>query len=173
MIGFKRAGKTTYGKLLAEVLKVPFVDTDDLIQEAYQKKYAEKLKIWEIHQKLKEDAFRELEAQVVFKLNVTHFIIAVGGGTLMNEVNQQHLKTLGQILYLKQSKEDVKKALSLGRVPTFLDQNNFEASFEKMYQKRKPVFEELADYTLDIKNQDSKEILQSLLSYVKEQAIFA
>ncbi len=172
LVGFKRAGKTTYGKLLAEVLKVPFIDTDDLIEEAYQKKYHEKLKTFEIHQKLGEQAFRTFEEEVVLKLKVAHFIIAVGGGTVLSPNCQKHLKSLGTFVYLKQSKADVQKALSLGRMPTFLDQNNFVDSFEKMYQKRAPIFEGLADYVLNIQGLACEDILNYLIEFSRKKAIF-
>jgi len=94
LYGFKRVGKTTYGKELAKSLKWPFVDTDDLIEEAYQKAGHPKLEIYEIHNQLKEEGFRSLEEEVVLNLNISNFIISVGGGTVLSAVCQKHLKKI-------------------------------------------------------------------------------
>ncbi len=163
LYGFKRVGKTTYGKELAKCLKWPFVDTDDLIREAYQKAGNPKLEIHEIHAELKEEGFRALEEEVILNLNVSNFIISVGGGTVIRPSCQEHLKKLGKLIYLIRTKEQTKRALSIGRIPSYLDQSNFEASFEKMYQKREPIYKKIADYSLDVSSLEQNEIIDKLL----------
>jgi shikimate kinase len=165
LYGFKRVGKTTYGKKLAKKIKWPFIDTDDLMIEAYQKQGHPRLEIYEIHEILKE-RFRDLEEQVVQGLNINHFVIAVGGGTILRPNCQEHLKKIGLLVYLKQEKEQTKRALSTGRIPSFLDQENFDDSFEKMYQQREPIYEQLADKVLDVSHLQEEEVLQALEKFI-------
>ncbi len=170
LYGFKRVGKTTYGKELAKSLKWPFVDTDDLIREAYQKAGNPKLETHEIQTQLKDEGFRDLEQELVLKLNMSNFIISVGGGTVLRPACQKHLKKLGKLVYLTRTKEQTKRALSLGRIPTFLDKNNFDASFEKMYQTREPIYHEIADYSLDVSLLQQNEIIDELLKIAHENS---
>ena len=39
-LGIKHCGKSTHGKLLAERLNRRFLDTDDMLSEAYMKKFS-------------------------------------------------------------------------------------------------------------------------------------
>lgn len=166
LYGFKRVGKTTYGKKLAKKIKWPFIDTDDLMIEAYQKKGHPKLEIYQIHEELKE-GFRDLEEEVVLSLNINRFVIAVGGGTILRPHCQAHLKKLGLLVYLKVEKEQTKRALSVGRIPSFLDQENFEESFEEMYQHREPIYAQLADKVLDVSHLQEEEVLLALEKFIE------
>ncbi|MCH9633800.1 MAG: Shikimate kinase [Chlamydiae bacterium] len=172
LYGFKRVGKTTFGKEIASILKCPFIDTDHLIIEAYHKKYTEKLKIHEIHEALGEDGFRLIEEEVVSKLNVANAVISVGGGTVLNSNCLHHLKRLGKFIYLIRSKEQTKRALSLGRIPNYLDQANFDSSFEKMYQIREKKYLQIADASLDLTSLTDKEVVAQLLSTIQKGPFF-
>jgi len=74
-VGMMGAGKTAIGRALAEELAVPFVDSDDAIEQAAN------LSISEIFAKFGEAFFREKEMQVVRRLvNENAQVIATGGG---------------------------------------------------------------------------------------------
>ena len=77
LIGYMGSGKTSVGKKLASVLKLPFVDIDLEIEKK------ERVKIPEIFLKKGEIYFRKSENKVLKELlsKEEDFVMATGGGT--------------------------------------------------------------------------------------------
>ncbi len=162
LMGFKGVGKTTYGKLLAKKLHWKFLDTDDLIIDAYFKESGSRKPAHQIHQELKEEGFRKLEERVLEKLNLDKAVLSVGGGTILNPSCCKMLQKIGRIVYLSLSKEVIRFYLKKGRLPSYLDPKDFEGSFEKMHQARLPIFQKLADVTLELDQLSESEIIEKL-----------
>lgn len=142
LCGFPKCGKTYYGKLLAVKLNLPFVDTDFLIQEASGKTPRELSKLYG------EQGFRTVEKQLIFSLKIlASAVISIGGGAILDSDNANELKTLGKIIYLKIDKETLKKRIFKDS-PSYLDLNNKEGSFKKMYDERKPLYEKIASFEI-------------------------
>ena len=73
-------GKSTVGRRLAQRLHLPFVDSDDEIEQAAG------LSIAEIFERHGESAFRDGERRVIARLITgRRKVIATGGGAFMNE----------------------------------------------------------------------------------------
>ena len=85
LTGFMGAGKTTAGRRLARILRMPFVDTDAEIERDHGP-------IAEIFDAHGEGAFRALEAALIASLSRgTDAIVAVGGGAVLSAENRVHL----------------------------------------------------------------------------------
>lgn len=87
LIGYRASGKTSVGADLAEKLGVPFFDTDDLVFKFTGRTIKQMVEEsgWE--------AFREAECRVIRKLaDPGSFVIALGGGAVMDEKNVEILK---------------------------------------------------------------------------------
>jgi len=96
LIGFMAVGKTTFGKRLAKALSMPFLDTDNLIEQrtnnSIERLFIEK----------GEEAFREIEAHVLRNLpNEKPHVIATGGGLPCYHDNMLFMKNEGLTVYLK------------------------------------------------------------------------
>ena len=79
LVGMMGAGKTRLGKMLAEALSVPFVDSDEEIEKAAG------LSIPEIFEKFGEPYFRDGERRVIKRLlDQPVQVIATGGGAILN-----------------------------------------------------------------------------------------
>ncbi len=75
LIGFMSSGKTTMGQLVADSLNVPFMDTDQMIEEQSG------MTIAGIFSTQGEKEFRDLEADVLRQSTIHEkAIIATGGG---------------------------------------------------------------------------------------------
>ena len=87
MTGFMGAGKTTVGKALAEKQKVPFLDTDQLIEEKAG------MTISRIFETQGEEAFRKMETSVLEDLlkRNDQTVISVGGGLPLRDENRELL----------------------------------------------------------------------------------
>lgn len=86
LIGMMGAGKSRLGKMLAEVLEMPFIDSDDEIEQA------SRLSISEIFEKFGEDYFRDGERRVIKRLLENNTgVIATGGGAILNPDTAEEL----------------------------------------------------------------------------------
>jgi shikimate kinase len=97
LIGYRGSGKTTVGPKLAKRLWQPFVDVDDLIVRQAGKS------IKEIFEQSGEQAFRDLETQVVREVCLLgDAVISFGGGALDREENRQAVKAAScRLIYLR------------------------------------------------------------------------
>lgn len=79
LIGMMGAGKSRLGRMLAESLDIPFVDSDEEIESASG------LSIQEIFEKFGEDYFRDGERRVIKRLLEKDVcVVATGGGAILN-----------------------------------------------------------------------------------------
>jgi shikimate kinase len=102
LIGFMGTGKTTVGRLVAEQLRLEFLDTDALIEERTGKKIAD------IFAQNGEPEFRKLEAQLVEELSTrTGTVISTGGGLPTNPANLVSLKKHSLVFCLWLSPEKI------------------------------------------------------------------
>lgn len=78
LTGFMGCGKTTYGRKLSQISKIPFIDLDEYIEQQEQKT------IIEIFEKDGEEKFREIETYYLKQILEIpdKRIIALGGGTI-------------------------------------------------------------------------------------------
>lgn len=150
LIGMPSAGKTTIGKLLAEVSGRKFVDTDAIVETKYG------MAISEIFLKYGEDDFRNTESEALSEaVNVLGSVIAIGGGCVLKENNRQLLKRSGFICWIKRNTallSNYGRPLSQGK-----------GSIEKLYKEREPLYSLLCDFSVE--NNDNidnavKEIIQ-------------
>ncbi|MDD5569957.1 MAG: shikimate kinase [Bacteroidales bacterium] len=98
LIGFMGCGKTTFGKKLANKLKLEFIDMDDIIENTYGKSIAM------IFENEGEGAFRKKESHILNKIILkNNFVVATGGGTPCFYDNIEIMKKAGMVIYLKMS----------------------------------------------------------------------
>ena len=95
LVGMMGSGKTAVGRMLAQRLGVPFVDSDAAIEEAAQATIAE------IFARDGEAFFRARETAVISRLlSGPPSILSTGGGAFMSEGNRQAISTKGLAVWL-------------------------------------------------------------------------
>ncbi len=160
LFGFKGAGKSYFGKLLAEKLQRPFYDTDDLAAKIYHKETGNTLSAKEISRCFGEATFRILESLAIDSLEkVTNSIIATGGGAILFPSHRKKLESLGMLVYLDASYDTAKnriKTTTLGPL-------------EKLYKQRKPLYESIKAKHILIDRLQKEEALDVLASFVSEK----
>jgi shikimate kinase len=165
LLGYKSSGKTFYGKLLAQTLGAAFIDTDQLIEKKYQNAFHEKYHCKQISLILGEEEFRNLEKTVIKDLKGrTNTIIALGGGAILLPENCSILEKLGKLVYLKTDKETIKQRVFNEGIPSFLDPNDPEGSFEKMYKEREPIYENIGEVIVNVQGKTDQQVLKELMN---------
>lgn len=142
LTGFMTSGKSTIGPILANVLGWDFYDLDKVIADQENKS------IVEIFESSGEEYFREVEKETLAKLSVqTKLVVALGGGTLTNELNLEVIKKTGLLVYLKVTPEILYKRLKnkIDR-PLFKDLVLGEKSEKEFIQKIETLLNSREDY---------------------------
>lgn len=161
LFGFKASGKTHFGKLLANHLHRPFIDTDDLIVDLYGKKQ----KIKEIYKKLGESGFRDLEKKAIGLLKgIENSIIALGGGTVLDPENVEMLQKLGALIYLKADGAKLKTRIFKDELPPFLEGEKPEDAFWEMIQQREPIYRSIRARCVDTDLLDEAGVIAAICS---------
>jgi shikimate kinase len=162
LFGFKGCGKTYFGKRVATFLCIPFIDTDQLIEEAYFSQFNIPLSCTQIGLEKGNTYFRQLEKECIHSLgNVKNSLLSLGGGSILDPENVLFLRKLGMLLYLKMDKEVLKKRIA-HELPFFIDPNDPEKSFENMYHDRKKKYEDIGAKTIDLQNKTDQQILEEI-----------
>lgn len=142
LFGFKGVGKTTFGRKLAKSLNRTFIDTDQIIEEASG------LSPRDFTLQNGVEAFRGEESRVIENLWGDRLIISVGGGSVLRPKNVEKLLELGHMIHLTCPVMTLKQRLFKPPYPTFLDPNDLERSFEKIYEQRIQIYEKIASFAL-------------------------
>lgn len=88
-VGLMGAGKTAIGKLVAQALELPFVDSDKEIERV------SRMSITELFEAYGEPEFRALETRVIDRLMRTGpRVISTGGGAFINDNTRKHIHDL-------------------------------------------------------------------------------
>lgn len=162
LFGFKGSGKTHFGKILANKLGCPFIDTDDLILKLYEEESNRNITVRNLYQCIGEEEFRKLEMRAVTRLiGVKNSVIALGGGAILHPTNLAVLESMGTLIYLQVSLETLQN-----RGVTLL-----AGPIEKFYQERISVYEAISSHCINVDSLEESEVLELLSAITTEGVI--
>jgi shikimate kinase len=143
LIGPPGSGKSSVGRALGQRLKLPFTDTDILIEKKCQKA------ISEIFIEDGEPHFREIERAVVLdQLAIGNGILSLGGGSVLDPLTHQALSsTAAPIVFLDVSLSSASPRVGFNRDRPLL-LGNPRAKWQELMNVRRPIYEGLADITI-------------------------
>ncbi len=106
IIGFKNSGKTTFGRQLADMLHLDFIDLDEYIEQKEGKS------IPEIYASIGDESFRRLEWKALRELvRKDRLVIATGGGAPCHCDNMSLMEKYGDVIYLQVSDDTLLQRL--------------------------------------------------------------
>ncbi len=95
LVGMMGCGKTTNGRAAAEALKLPFYDTDKLVERALG------MSIPAIFRERGEAYFRDAEQRALFSLeNEPCGIVSTGGGIVCRDENIRFMRRTGDVIWV-------------------------------------------------------------------------
>ncbi|MDR3069555.1 MAG: shikimate kinase [Propionibacteriaceae bacterium] len=152
LIGFMGAGKTTVGQKLAKRLRLPFIDSDELVEAKTGKS------IPELFDTVGESGFREIEAEaVVGALGGAQGVLALGGGSLASDEVRTALAShtviwieIGYAEALRRISGDANRPLLQG------------ADLYARFTARQKVYEAAADLRLTVDHQTSSRVVDTI-----------
>ena len=150
-------GKSSVGKLAAELLHFEFLDTDELIQARTGRTIAD------IFAQDGEPAFRTLEREVVSKLaGHQKTVIATGGGLPANPENLAQLKTHALIVCLWSSPEKIWERVSHQAHRPLLQDLDPQKKIRDLLAVREPFYKK-ADVLINTDIRGLREVAQQVV----------
>ncbi len=149
------SGKSTVGTMLARALGWPFIDLDATIEAG------QGLTIRDIFEQAGEPFFREVERAALTEVVKTEpAVIALGGGTFVQEPNLELVRARGGItVWLDCSIEELRRRCEgIMNRPLFRD----AVSFAQLFRQRQPYYE-LADYRVSTEGRSPEEVTEEIL----------
>ena len=165
MVGAPGAGKTTVGQALADLLGVPFADTDALVEAAAGKP------IPEIFFDDGEPVFRELEvAAIGGALGSFDGVLALGGGAVTSVSTRAllvaHGTAGGTVVWLDVDLPSAAKRVGLSRDRPILGVNP-RAMLRQMLEVRAPLYAEVATATVPTGGREPDDVVADVAAILQ------
>lgn len=144
LVGPMGAGKSTIGKLLAAELKLPFADSDKVLED---RTGADIPWIFDVEG---EAGFRRRESEVLRDLCTGPAqVVATGGGIVLSPENRRLLRKHGLVVYLQASVDQLLERTSKNTNRPLLQVADPRARIVELVQERDPLYREVADIVCD------------------------
>lgn len=156
MIGPPGAGKSSIGKALAKRLNLAFLDTDQVVEGEAGKSIAE------IFLEEGEASFRSLEKRAVLdSLTTQNAVISLGGGAILDPQTQESLRDKANVVFLDVSISNAAPRVGFNRDRPLL-LGNPRQQWLSLMEKRRPIYEQLAKFTVSTDNRKVNEVVREL-----------
>ncbi|MBB3411893.1 shikimate kinase [Rhizobium sp. BK316] len=169
LVGLMGAGKSSVGRLVAQQLGVPFIDSDIEIERV------SRMTITELFAAYGEEEFRALEARVMKRLlKGGPRVVSTGGGAFINARTRKHIKKGGLSVWLKADLDVLWDRVNKRDTRPLLKTENPKQTLENLMNARYPVYAE-ADLTVlsrDVRKEVmADEVLRAVVEAHKESAV--
>lgn len=154
LIGFMGAGKSTVGRIVADLLGVPFIDSDVLIEQR------EGMSIRSMFDTYGEPHFRAVERAVVTELlGDDRAVLALGGGAALDPAIRAMLVS-HTVVYLQVPYRQALDRVRDDRYRPLLR----TAGVRELYDTRLPVYESVATIRIDTGRRRPDDIAREIVS---------
>ena len=167
LLGLRGAGKSSLGRALAGRLGVPFVEQDDLIEEAAGMQRSE---IFALHG---EAYYTELAARTLDRLLAeapSGLVLATTGGVVADAESLEQLQRRATTVWLKARSEDHwRRVLAQGDFRPMQDRPDAFGELERLLERRQPLYAQ-AHHTVETHLLGEAGTLESLVELVRRGA---
>lgn len=158
LIGMMGSGKSTVGKILAEKMKLLFIDLDSEIEKTGGKSVSE------IFNQDGEDHFRKLESEELKQYSES--VVACGGGIILDEENRKYINENGVAVLLTASMDELFKRLSDSNNRPILPDENTEKALTNLWLERKKDYLNTSDFLIETDGENPIEITNKIFSKI-------
>lgn len=162
LVGPMGAGKTTIGKLLADELKLEFIDSD---QEIENRTGADIAWIFDMEG---EEGFRKREEKVIEELSAKNkIVLATGGGAVLSEQSRRLLHSRGTVIYLMTTiNQQLERTRKDQKRPLLQNVDDPEAKLRSLMDEREPLYREIADHMVMTNRRSAKTVSMEIAKYI-------
>ena len=161
LIGMPGCGKSTVGVVLAKALGMEFIDSDLVIQRSRNQRLSA------IIDELGDEGFRALENKVNASLQAENCVIATGGSVVYGQEAMAHLRSIGQVIYLQLSYEQVEDRLGDLHARGVTIRPGW--TLRDLYNERVPLYEKYAHLTIPCDGLRIREIIAIIRKHLGDE----
>ncbi len=163
LVGPMGAGKTTIGKVLAEILDVEFFDSDKEIEESTG---ADIPWIFDVEG---EAGFREREVRMIDTLTRKKgIVLATGGGAVMAKKNRKRLHKRGTVVYLRATLAQQIERTSRDKNRPLLQTDDPKQTIRDLMELRDPLYQEVADIVVDTNRRSARAVSKEIAKQLEQ-----
>lgn len=164
LVGLSATGKTTIGRIVANMLDYDFVDSDAEIEERTGVRVS-----W-IFELEGESKFRDREAAVLQDITQRNrIVLATGGGIVLREDNRALLRSRGWVVCLTSSTEELaRRAEGSQARPLLQAEESIERTFLEMEKERRPLYESVSDVTFKSFGAEKKALARDIADWYRK-----
>lgn len=167
--GQKGTGKSTAGKLFAQRIGLPVIETDARIEQIYQQRLACVLSCRQIYNQHGRDFFRQLENEAVATLAQADWqVIICGGSTLMDGQNRRLLLANAVHIYLKASPEVLWRRIEQNGLPQWLQGEDGRQKLAEDTARKDELLAPLADIVVDVSELTAQQAADQMAGLLTE-----
>ncbi len=161
LIGYRGSGKSTIGPLVANRLRQPFVDLDEVIVEKTGKT------ISQVFSEEGEAGFRSREQTSLQELRkLKNCVISLGGGAVVKPENRVLVRRMGKVVWLRAPAvvlwSRIKADPSSAKTRPALTPAGGLAEVEAVLAEREPIYHRVAHQTVDTVAASPEEVVESI-----------
>jgi shikimate kinase len=153
-VGAPGAGKTTVGLAVADLLGVPFADSDAIIEVQAGKP------IPDIFVDFGEAYFRQLERAAVIAALTGDHVLSLGGGAVLDPATRADLAG-HTVVFLDVSVGEAAKRVGLGVARPLL-LGNVRTQLKNLMDARRPLYAEVAKLVIDTDNRSPEDVADEI-----------
>ncbi len=170
LVGMMGVGKSTIGRLVAEKLQRPFIDSDVQIEQAEGKP------ISEIFADKGEAYFRQCELETIRRIvnESAPVVLSIGGGAFISPVVRFLLKETATTFYLQARVETLVQRVGSGATRPLLTQGAngqvpLDVRLRTLLQEREPIYTQ-ANYIIETEELTAAQAAEAITGY---RSVFA
>lgn len=161
LVGPMGAGKSTIGRQLAQMLNMDFIDSDSVIEE---RAGADIDWIFDIEG---EAGFRKREERIINELTQGQgIVLSTGGGSVLSKDNRNALSARGIVVYLETTIDKQFERTQRDKKRPLLQTEDPRQTLEELAKIRNPLYEEVADITLQTDDQSAKVVATHIIDLI-------
>ena len=153
LTGFSGAGKTFIGEKIAKKMNRLFFDLDKKIEEHFNES------IVDIFNKKGENIFRNYETKILSQLENKKYVVALGGGTILEPQNLKYIKK-GVVVYLYSNLSTSLSRIDISSRP--LLSKKTESEIAELYKLRKYIYFDNSDIVIESSNNAVHKIIDEI-----------
>lgn len=162
LVGPMGSGKTTIGRILAEIIGCKFFDLDSEVEKKCGANIA-----W-IFDVEGEAGFRKRESRILQEIvSGTGIVLATGGGAILDKKNREILKKSGYIVYLNAPIGRLLERTSHDHNRPLLCVKNPREAIEKLVSDREPLYQDVANLVVTTEKKKPRLVAEEIADEVR------